>query len=357
MSLTTLGLGVALLVAGPASDIAGRTTFIHLSLTASAVVAAACAFAPTWSALLVLRLLAGSPWPGSRPWRRPTCARSCTRLRTGAPRRPVRRRHGPRRDDRAAAHGGVAEAAGWRWAARATALLGVACAVVVRRLLPPLPALRSRPDRRPRAAPDDGWRCPTAGSSPCTPSAAAPPEPSSRSSTRWASGCPTPVPPGFSAASLVFLVYPVGSLSSVAFDGWPTATVGAPSCRWGACSPRPHALLTLAHSLPVLVLGLAFLTAGVLRRPRRGQWLGARPRARRGVATGQAASLYLFAFYLGSSVFGSLAGSAWTGAGWPGVVTLAVVLISATALLALLLRKTATPAGAQQPLTSRRGWR
>ena len=41
------------------------------------------------------------------------------------------------------------------------------------------------------------------------------------------------------AASLVFLVYPVGSLSSVAFDGWPTATVGAPSCRWGACSPRP----------------------------------------------------------------------------------------------------------------------
>ena len=84
-------------------------------------------------------------------------------------------------------------------------------------------------------------------------------------------------------------------------------------------------------------------------------WVPARAHAG-GVATGQAASLYLFAFYLGSSVFGSLAGSAWTGAGWPGVVTLAVVLISATALLALLLRRTATllPGPSREPLTSRR---
>ena len=74
-----------------------------------------------------------------------------------------------------------------------------------------------------------------------------------------------------------------------------------------------------------------------------------------GVATGQAASLYLFAFYLGSSVFGSLAGSAWTGAGWPGVVTLAVVLISATGPARPAAAKDGHPAaGAQQPLTNRR---
>lgn len=36
-----------------------------------------------------------------------------------------------------------------------------------------------------------------------------------------------------------------------------------------------------------------------------------------GVSTGQAASLYLFTYYLGSSVFGSLGGRAWTVAGWP----------------------------------------
>jgi MFS transporter, YNFM family, putative membrane transport protein len=87
VSLTTLGLGVALLVAGPASDVAGRTTFIHLSLTASAVVAVGCAIAPTWSTLVGLRLLAGVALAGL-----PAVAtaylreeRSCTRPRTPAP--------------------------------------------------------------------------------------------------------------------------------------------------------------------------------------------------------------------------------------------------------------------------------
>jgi YNFM family putative membrane transporter len=59
LSFTTLGLGVALLVAGPISDVTGRTRLIHASLAASAAVAFACAFAPSWSTLLVLRLLEG----------------------------------------------------------------------------------------------------------------------------------------------------------------------------------------------------------------------------------------------------------------------------------------------------------
>src|SRR6478752_5597395 len=47
LSLTTLGLGLALLVAGPASELLGRTRLIHASLAASAAVAVACAAAPT----------------------------------------------------------------------------------------------------------------------------------------------------------------------------------------------------------------------------------------------------------------------------------------------------------------------
>ena len=101
------------------------------------------------------------------------------------------------------------------------------------------------------------------------------------------------------------------------------------------------ALLTLAHSLPVLVLGLAFLTAGFFAVHGVASGWGARPRARRRCrhrAGGLAVPVRLLPGLLG---VWSLAGSAWT-AGWPGVVTLAVVLISATALLALLLRSTAT---------------
>src|SRR6478735_11806134 len=59
LSLTTLGLGFALLVAGPASELVGRTRLIHGSLLASAVVALASAVAPTWSSMLVLRCLEG----------------------------------------------------------------------------------------------------------------------------------------------------------------------------------------------------------------------------------------------------------------------------------------------------------
>src|ERR1700721_4735622 len=48
LSLTTAGLGVALLVAGPASEVLGRTGLIRFSLVASGIVALACAVAPSW---------------------------------------------------------------------------------------------------------------------------------------------------------------------------------------------------------------------------------------------------------------------------------------------------------------------
>src|SRR5215204_4946923 len=85
LSLTTFGLGVALLVAGPLSDVVGRTRLIYVSLWASALVAVACAVAPGWTALLALRCSRASSSPVSRQWRRHTCARSCTRRPTPAP--------------------------------------------------------------------------------------------------------------------------------------------------------------------------------------------------------------------------------------------------------------------------------
>jgi YNFM family putative membrane transporter len=359
VSLTTLGLGVALLVAGPASDIAGRTTFIHLSLTASAVVAAACAFAPTWSALLALRLVAGIALAGL-----PAVATAY-----------LREELHPSAHGRAAGlyvggtalggmigrllTGGVAEAAGWRWALGATALLGVACAVVVRRLLPPSQRFVPAPTgvgpllRMSRRALSDRGLLALYAIGGCSAGALV-----AVFNTLGFRLSDAPFHLGLGAASLVFLVYPVGSLSSVAFGRLADRHGRRAVLPVGCLLAAAGALLTLAHSLPVLVLGLAFLTAGFFAiHGVASGWVPARAHAG-GVATGQAASLYLFAFYLGSSVFGSLAGSAWTGAGWPGVVTLAVVLISATALLALLLRRTATllpgPAAVEkQPLRSR----
>lgn len=59
-----------------------------------------------------------------------------------------------------------------------------------------------------------------------------------------------------------------------------------------------------------------------------------------GVSASQAASLYLFTYYLGSAVFGTAAGLAWTHAHWLGVVALALALLAVTAGLTLLLRRT-----------------
>src|ERR1700727_1841247 len=56
LSLTTAGLGVALLVAGPASEVLGRTGLIRFSVIASAVVALGCAAATGWDLLLILPL-------------------------------------------------------------------------------------------------------------------------------------------------------------------------------------------------------------------------------------------------------------------------------------------------------------
>ena len=88
-----------------------------------------------------------------------------------------------------------------------------------------------------------------------------------------------------------------------------------------------------------MVLGLAVMTAGffVVHGVASG-WVPGRAHAG-GVAAGQAASLYLFAYYLGSSVFGSLAGQAWTIGAWPAVVVLSLALVAVTGLLAAGLRR------------------
>ena len=97
-------------------------------------------------------------------------------------------------------------------------------------------------------------------------------------------------------------------------------------------------LLTLAQPLPVLVAGTGLLTAGFFAvHGVASGWVPVRAHAG-GIASGQAASRHLVAYYLASSVFGSVAGYAWSAGGWPGVVTLATALLITAGALALLLR-------------------
>lgn len=142
-----------------------------------------------------------------------------------------------------------------------------------------------------------------------------------------------------SLASLVFLSYAVGSFAS----SW----AGRLADRFGhrAVVPATIALalvgvlLTLVQSLALVIVGLAVLTAGFFAAHGvASSWVASRA-ALGGGGTGQAASLYLFAYYLGSSVFGSLAGVAWTAFRWPGVVGMVTALWAVALVLALSLRR------------------
>ncbi len=341
LSLSTIGLGITLLIAGPASDIIGRTRFIHISMSASAVVAAACALAPSWPGLLALRLLLGVTLAGL-----PAVATAYLReeLHPSSHARAAGLYIGGTALGGMAGRlltGSVAELAGWRWALAATALLGVACAVVVRVLLPAsrhftaAPAGLSPLLRMSRRALSDPGLLILYAIGGCSVGALV-----AVFNTLGFRLSGAPFHLGLGVASLVFLVYPVGTVSAVAF--------GRLADRFGRRAVLPVGcliagaglLLTLVDSLPVLVVGLALLIAGFFAvHGVASGWVPARAHAG-AVSTGQAASLYLFAYYLGSSVFGSLAGSAWASTGWPGVVALAGSLITATALLALLLRRT-----------------
>jgi YNFM family putative membrane transporter len=341
VSLTTIGLGAALLVAGPLSEVVGRTRLIHLSLAASVAVAVACAVAPTWGVLLGLRLLQGVTLAGL-----PAVATAYLReeLRPGTHARAAGVYIG------GTAIGGmtgrlvtgpIADVAGWRWALAAIAAVGLVCAVVVALLLPasrnfvPAPADVGTLLAMGRRALGDRALLALYAVGACSVGAFV--AVFNALGFRLTSA---PFHLGLGAAGLVFLVYPIGTVGSMVAGRLADRFSRRAVVPVGALIALAGLLLTLAGSLPVLVAGVAVLTAGFFAvHGVASGWVPTRAHAG-GVAAGQAASLYLFAYYLGSSVFGSLTGQTWSLAAWPGVVLLAGGLIVVTGLLALWLRRT-----------------
>jgi YNFM family putative membrane transporter len=134
---------------------------------------------------------------------------------------------------------------------------------------------------------------------------------------------------------LVFTVYLVGVASS--------AWIGSLAGRLGRQIVLPvaiaielaGALITLSGILWLVIFGIALVTFGFFASHSvASAWVGARARA----AKAQAAALYLFLYYLGSSVAGSAGGWFWAADGWPGVVAMITVLLAIGVFLSLILR-------------------
>jgi YNFM family putative membrane transporter len=103
-------------------------------------------------------------------------------------------------------------------------------------------------------------------------------------------------------------------------------------------------LLTLLPHVYAVVFGIVVFTIGFfITHAIASAWVGCLA----GRARGQASSLYLFAYYLGSSVSGTGGGFCYSAWGWSGVVVLILLLIGAAALTSLRLKRlTCEPAAA-----------
>ncbi|MDB5949057.1 MAG: hypothetical protein JWR65_912 [Massilia sp.] len=138
-----------------------------------------------------------------------------------------------------------------------------------------------------------------------------------------------------SEVGLLSTLYLLGIFSSV-WAGRLADRLGRRNVLWLFMSVMLSGLLlTLASWLPAIVLGVGLFTFGFFASHSvASSWVGRRAQAPKALAS----ALYLFFYYLGSSVVGSFCGVLWSHAGWPGVVALLGAVLGIGFVIALRLR-------------------
>jgi YNFM family putative membrane transporter len=339
VSLTTGLLAPAMIVAGALSESRGRKPMMVASLLASSVLTLACAFVPQWRSLLVLRAIAGITFAGlpaiSMAYLSEEVQPGSIGLAMGL------------------AIGGnglggmvgrlvaalITDVSSWRYALASIGLLGLVATLIFWRTLPPSRHFTPRPLatrtllrtfreqlRDPRLVSLFAIGFLVMGAFVTTYNYAtyhllAPPYSLSQAAVGW-----------------IFVVYLVGIFAS--------AWIGALADRVGrgrmlllmTVVMLAGIALTLARPLALVVLGIATVTFGFFgAHSVASSWVGLRAHR----AKAQAAALYLFFYYVGSSVAGSAGGVFWDRAAWPGVAGfVAALLIIALAMAAIAARET-----------------
>ncbi|HJU99421.1 MAG TPA: MFS transporter [Burkholderiaceae bacterium] len=138
------------------------------------------------------------------------------------------------------------------------------------------------------------------------------------------------------AVGLVSLLYLLGIYSSV-WAGRLADRLGRRGVLWRVMGLMlAGLLLTLSPALPLILAGVALFSFGFFATHSvASSWVGRRAAAPRALAS----ALYLFFYYLGSSVVGSATGMVWARGGWPGVVAVLGAALGVALLIALRLRQ------------------
>ena len=328
LSATTGSLAVAMLVAGRVSDVVGRKVPMAVSLFAVGLLTVAAAFAPGWSSLLAVRALTGVAMAG-------VPAVAMAYLAEEVHPRDLGIAMGIYIAGNA--YGGMAGrvltgllidfSGSWRLTLGVIGVLGLAAAVLFVTLLPPSRRFTAEEGlslrhlahafathfRDPGLLALFGIGFLIIGALVAT--------------YNYMSYRLLEPPFGLSQAvsGAIFLVYLVGAPASAWF--------GRLGGRHGRARMMALALglmllgllLTATGSLVVTIAGITVLTSGFFgAHSIASGWVSRRAI----VARAQAASLYLFSYYVGSSLFGSLGGLFWSRFGWSGIVGMVSLLIA-----------------------------
>jgi YNFM family putative membrane transporter len=341
LSAATGVLAVAMFGAGALSDRFGRKTVMTVSLAAASAATIASAFSPAWPTLIALRALTGLALSGvpavAMAYLAEEMDRSAIGLAMGLYIAGITLGGMTGR----LAVGEIADFGGWRTSIAAIGAVSLACSAAFALALPPQRG--ASPKSQPAAIhvairthfADPGLRALFAlgfllmGAFVTTYNyvgfrLAAPPFSLSQATI------------GF-----VFLIYLVGAVSSAAF-GELAGRYGRRQVIGLAIALMPLGVLaTLPDNLPLMILGVGLVTAGFFGgHSIASSWIGLRAET----AQSQASALYLFFYYLGSSVAGSVGGWAYAGDGWPGVAAFIGALSLAALAVALRLTRVPPPA-------------
>lgn len=332
LSVTTAVLAVAMLFAGAVSDAWSRKAVMSASLLSSAVLVLLSALAPNWSTLLLLRTLLGLSLSGLP-------AVAMTYLSEEM--HPESIGLGMGLYISGSAVGGmsgrlvagvVTDFCGWRVGVAAVGVIGLLAGWVFARSLPPSRHFTAQPVR-PRAL---------LGRFACM---------------FRDGGLPWLFVEGFlllgvfvtvynyigyrlmaspyalsqAVVGLIFSVYLVGMFSST-WVGALAGRLGRRKVLWAMFALMlVGLLLTLLRPLWLIIVGIAAITFGFFGgHSIVSSWVGRRA----GIAKAQASSMYLFAYYMGSSVAGAAGGLFYSAHGWPGVAAFVAALLLVGLLIA-----------------------
>jgi YNFM family putative membrane transporter len=147
---------------------------------------------------------------------------------------------------------------------------------------------------------------------------------------------------------LVFSIYLIGTFSST-WMGHLAGRLGRRKVLWTAFALMlAGVLLTAASALPLILLGIVAITFGFFGgHSIVSSWVGRRA----GAAKAQGSSMYLFSYYMGSSIAGASGGLFYAAHGWNGVVGFVGVLVLGGLLIAWRLYRLPPLEGVPTPPT------